>query len=176
MTRFPPLTPSAPFPVWVTVWVSGFSVQDLRRYKQKEGLMPQIQREEATLSSLAQPTYCKPGFLGTPVYPPLGGASRAPGLPQAAAWRICGRSPHPLREESRTTTGKPLSRLCRPCVPLLRRSRGPPKYLKVRPPDRSRRHQAPVHSKMRCSIWLFSRYWSVAQETGSALSLWMIRR
>lgn len=118
MTRFPPLLPSAPFPVWVTVWVGGFSVQDLRRYKQKEGLMPQIQREEATLSSLAQPTYCKPGFLGTPVYPPLGGASRAPGLPQAAAWHICRRSPHPLREESRTTTGKPLSRTCRPCVPL----------------------------------------------------------
>ena len=117
MTRFPPLLPSAPFPVWVTVWVGGFSVQDLRRYKQKEGLMPQIQREEATLSSLAQPTYCKPGFLGTPVYPPLGGASRAPGLPQAAAWHICRRSPHPLREESRTTTGKPLSRTCRPCVP-----------------------------------------------------------
>ena len=84
----------------------------------KRGLMPQIQREEATLSSLAQPTYCKPGFLGTPVYPPLGGASRAPGLPQAAAWHICRRSPHPLREESRTTTGKPLSRTCRPCVPL----------------------------------------------------------
>ena len=118
MTRFPPLLPSAPFPVWVTVWVGGFSVQDLRRYKQKEGLMPQIQREEATLSSLAQPTYCKPGFLGTPVYPPLGGASRAPVLPQSAAWHICRRSPHPLREESRTTTGKPLSRTCRPCVPL----------------------------------------------------------
>ena len=107
MTRFPPLLPSAPFPVWVTVWVGGFSVQDLRRYKQKEGLMPQIQREEATLSSLAQPTYCKPGFLGTPVYPPLGGASRAPGLPQAAAWRICGRGPHPLRVRRQMPTGAP---------------------------------------------------------------------
>ena len=30
------------------------------------------------------------------VLPTLGGASRAPGLPQAAAWRVCGRGPHPL--------------------------------------------------------------------------------
>ena len=50
--------------------------------------------------------------------PTLGGASRAPGLPQAAAWHICRRSPHPLREESRTTTGKPLSRTSSACVPL----------------------------------------------------------
>ena len=62
----------------------------------------------------AQPACCRPGFVG--YHPPLGGASRAPGLPQAAAWRICGRSPHPLREESRTTTGRPpvaaVSALC----------------------------------------------------------------
>ena len=31
-----------------------------------------------------------------PFFPPLGGASRAPGLPQAAARHICGRGPHPL--------------------------------------------------------------------------------
>ena len=85
----------------------------------KKVLRPQIQREDAaTLSSLAQPTYCKPGFRGIPVYPPLGGASRAPGLPQVAAWCICGRSSHPLREKRQMLTRRPLSRLCRPCVPL----------------------------------------------------------
>ena len=38
---------------------------------------------------------------------PLGGASRAPGLPQAAAWRTCGRGPHPLRERRQMSTEGP---------------------------------------------------------------------
>ena len=126
MARFPPLAPSAPFPVWVTVWVGGFSVQDLRRYKQKEGLMPQIQREEeAALSSVAQSTYRRPGFWGTPVYPPSGGASRAPGLPQAAAGTFAGVArTHfaPALSECSSTRWAdrrmPPSRPCGPCVPV----------------------------------------------------------
>ena len=98
---------SADFPLRICVAINN-----------KEGPVPQIQREEATLPSAAQPTYRRPGFLGIPVYPPLGGASRAPGLPQPAAWRTCGRGPHPLRERRQMLTGRPPSRPCRPCVPL----------------------------------------------------------
>ena len=65
--------------------------------------------------------YTKGGYF----YPPLGGASRAPGLPQAAAWRICGRGPHPLcaalpacSSTRRAGRREPLSRPCGPCVPV----------------------------------------------------------
>ncbi|ERI75626.1 hypothetical protein HMPREF0239_02475 [Clostridium sp. ATCC BAA-442] len=39
-------------------------------------------------------------------------------MPQAAAWRICGRGPHPLSGKGQTPTGRPLSRPCEPCVPF----------------------------------------------------------
>ena len=64
MVRFPPLFPSAPFPVWVMVWVSGFPAQDLHRYKQERASCLKFREGEAILSSTAQATHCKPGFWG----------------------------------------------------------------------------------------------------------------
>ena len=46
MARFPPLLPSAPFPVWVTVWVSGFPAQDLHRYKQERASCLNSEKEK----------------------------------------------------------------------------------------------------------------------------------
>ena len=78
--------------------------------------------------------YTKGGYF----YPPLGGASRAPGLPQAAAWRICGRGPHPLcaalpacSSTRRAGRREPLSRPCGPCVPVSewRWAGDPPRHL-----------------------------------------------
>ena len=64
MARFPPLFPSAPFPVWVMVWVSGFPAQDLHRYKQERASCLKFRGGEAILSSTAQATHCRPGFWG----------------------------------------------------------------------------------------------------------------
>ena len=64
MVRFPPLFPSAPFPVWVMVWVSGFPAQDLHRYKQERASCLKFREGEAILSSTAQATHCRPGFWG----------------------------------------------------------------------------------------------------------------
>ena len=43
LAQLPPLLPSAPSPVWVTVRVGGFSGQDLRRYRTKKGLVRWIE-------------------------------------------------------------------------------------------------------------------------------------
>ena len=64
LARFPPLFPSAPFPVWVMVWVSGFPAQDLHRYKQERASCLKFRGGEAILSSTAQATHCRPGFWG----------------------------------------------------------------------------------------------------------------
>ena len=53
-------------------------------------------------------------------YPPMGGAGRAPGLPQAAAKRICGRGPHPLcavsARRAQARGGQVGESRCRGCV------------------------------------------------------------
>ena len=52
-------------------------------------------------------------------YPPLGGASKAPGLPQAVAGAFAGRSPHPLCGETDEQEGH-----CRGRVGPVRRFEG----------------------------------------------------
>ena len=118
MARFPPLFPSAPFPVWVTVWVSGFPAQDLHRYKQERASCLKFREGEAILSSTAQATHCRPGFWGHQFThcwvgqaEHLACRKRQPGAFAGAARTHSGRRAGRPREG-------PLSRPCRPCVPL----------------------------------------------------------
>lgn len=77
---------------------SGFGPLSARLKTQAEGKRKSGQPQKLHLLA-AQGAPAPPGLtrLREPFYPPLGRASRAFGLPQAAAKRIfVGRSPHPL--------------------------------------------------------------------------------
>ena len=116
------------FLFWVRLWVKAVDPpQKLRHNKTKKGPGPygEIQKEELGSVPCLEQLIRRLEVKGT-FYPPLGGASRAFGLPQAAAKRLLRAWPAPTFDHGRPADSStrqpnwrtPLSQPCGPCVQI----------------------------------------------------------
>ena len=103
------------FLFWVRLWVKAINPpQKLRRNKTKKGPGPykEIRKGKFRFVPCPEQLIRRLEVKGERFYPPMGGASRAPGLPQAAAGAFAGVA----RTHSEMRDRRPQEGTCRGCV------------------------------------------------------------